>query len=77
MATMKTLEVWVLVDQDGDYEVGTVGSDAATRYDESVGADGERGMRMVKLLVTLRIPEVIEVAVNVPDTEGVPTVSVG
>lgn len=72
-----TVEVWVKVDQDGDYEVGTTSEETATRFTEIVGDDTERGVRMVKLMVTIPLPECIEVAVDVPDTEGVPTVSVG
>jgi hypothetical protein len=57
-AKFKTLEVWVAVDADGDYECG-VDEDAATeRFDENVGGTG--GRRLVKLTVKVPLPTVIE-----------------
>jgi hypothetical protein len=73
----KQIEVWVKVDQDGDYEVGTGSEDAAARFTENIGDDLERGTRMVKLAITVPLPSPIEITAEVPDAEGEPTVSVG
>lgn len=77
MATMKTVEVWVKVDEDGDYDVGCDSSGAAERFTENVGDDAEKGTRLVKLMITLPLPVPFVATVDVPDTEGEPVVSVG
>ena len=57
MATFKTVEVFVMVDEDGDYECG-VDVDAATeRFDDNVGGTG--GRRLVRLTVKVPLPTVI------------------
>lgn len=78
MAKMAEIEVWVVVDEDGNYAAGVTEDDSATKYRDEVGEpDGSCGYRRVKLTVTVPLPEVIEVAVTVPDTEGVPTATIG
>lgn len=68
MATMKTLEVVVLVDANGDYAVGTSAEDAANKYGDEIGAvNGELGLRLVELTVTVPLPETIVAEVTVPD----------
>jgi hypothetical protein len=68
MTEPKTIEVWIAIDGDGDYEVGCDDDDAVDRYNDNIG--GTRSMRLVKLNVTMRPPEVTEASVTVPDEAG-------
>jgi hypothetical protein len=58
-----SLDVWLAVNERGDYEVGTSEEDAATRLTEK--QDGYR-CRMVKLAVLVMPPA----ATEVPDDVG-------
>lgn len=60
----KTLEVWVVVDADGDYAVGTDEETACDAFDSEVG--GNHGRRVVKMSVTVPLPAVIELTGEVP-----------
>ncbi len=64
MATQHAeIEVWVLVDSDGDYETATTEETARERFEENVGNLNERaGSRLVKLTVKVPLPTVIELA---------------
>lgn len=55
--TRKTLEVWVAVDADGGYGTGTDQDAACTDYDEAQGRDSVTGFRLIKVLVTVPLPE--------------------
>ena len=66
MAT-KTLEVFLAVDDDGDWYAGTDANEAVDRYNEAFGA---KHLRVVKLNVTLTLPEPTEVDVTIPDEAG-------
>ncbi len=61
------LEVWVAVNEKGDYEVGTTEEQAATRSTEN--QDGCH-CRIVKLVVLVTPPATTEVAIEVPDDIG-------
>jgi hypothetical protein len=63
MATT-TIEVWVMVDQYGDYDVGTSEGLAREAYDGNIGGDAAR--RLVKLLLTVPLPEPLVVTGTVP-----------
>lgn len=80
MAAAKTMtvEVWVIVDDASEYEVGTSESDAIERYKENVAEEdsGTRGIRRVKLSVTVPLPETIELAVAVPAGDPAATAAV-
>jgi len=63
----KTLEVWVLVTSDGDYEAGT-DSDVPDRFEKEVGdLSGYAGFRVYKLLLSVPLPGPVELAARVPD----------
>lgn len=52
-------EVWVLVDSCGDTAVGSTADEAKEHYEENVQAVGDcEGFRLVKVLVTVPLPEV-------------------
>lgn len=66
-----TLDVWVVVDEQGDYAVGTTDEHAAERYREEIGEPdaGTLGFRRVKVAVSVPLPEAVELAVSVPADE--------
>lgn len=63
MATTKyvTVQVWVVLDERGDYECGADLDVARDRYEESAGGDvADLGIRHVKLVVKVPLPETIK-----------------
>jgi hypothetical protein len=61
------VEVWVKVDEDGDYEVGCDEEECSDRYRERV--DNACGSRMVKMTVKVPAPRPIAVTVEIEDDE--------
>lgn len=62
-------EVWLCVDQAGDYAVGVDAESARSAYAENIGAlEDTEGHRMVKVIVTVPLPEVVELAGEAPAT---------
>lgn len=60
MAKTKTIEMHAAIDDDGDYGVGIDADDAAKSYEENGGSiSGVCGFRMVKILVTIPLPEIV------------------
>jgi hypothetical protein len=65
-----TLEVWTCVDANGDYAVGTTEEAAREKYEEDIGALNEAsGFRLVKVNLTVPLPEVIELEVEADEPE--------
>lgn len=78
MAKIAEIEAWVLVDEAGDYVCWHDEGVIHERYEEEVRPIAEAGgMRRVKVTIRVPLPEPIEIAVDVPDTEGEPTATVG
>lgn len=75
--TMKTLEVWVAVDADGNYEAGDSEESACERFDDfDPGRAGVTGYRLVKVLLTVPLPgPMTATAVLAEDAPPVATVS--
>lgn len=65
---MANLEVWLVVDEAGDYAVGEDESLAEDAFNENIGSAGAR--RKVKLNVKIALPEAIAVDVSVPAEAG-------
>lgn len=69
---MHELEVWVLVDENGDYVASHDADALADLYEEAIGGNAGVARRLVK--VALKVPEFrpIEVSGTVPEvaTEG-------
>ncbi len=55
---MAELEVWIVVDADGDYAVGTDEDTAVERFAEDVG--GDRPTRRIKVALKVPLPAVLE-----------------
>lgn len=57
-AVMHDVEVWVVVDADGDYAVGKDEDEATSAFEENVGGSG--GRRCVRITVRVPLPKPIE-----------------
>jgi hypothetical protein len=68
MSQTTQVEVWVLVDANGDYAVGRDAADAREDYDNDIGNDVDEmgGFRLVKVLLTVPLPVVVELSGTVP-----------
>jgi len=78
MSKAKTMqvEVWVMVDQDGCSAVAGTAADAANDFHCTHGEpEAGHATRMVKVVLTIPVPAVAEVAVTVP-AEAAPTAAV-
>lgn len=67
MSETHTLEVFLAVDVDGDWRAAADEAEAITLYGEEVGS---LPIRVVKINVTLTLPEIAEASVTVPDEAG-------
>ncbi len=65
---MADLELFVVVDQTGDFAVGQTAEEARNKYEEDVGAlaDAE-GFRTIKINLTVPLPEIIEAEATVAE----------
>ena len=69
--TYKTVDVWVVVDEDGDYDCGVDAGLAAENYANNIMTpDGTKGMRVVKLSVRVPLPTPIELTGEVVSDES-------
>lgn len=72
-----TCEVWVTVDENGDYSAGDSQDHASEQYIDRVqGLDHVAGLRRVCLTVRVPLPKVIEASVEVVADEADPVVTV-
>lgn len=69
--TYTTIEIWVLIDEQGDYAVGNDAETASQRFTDDVGDDLALGRRMVKLTVKVPLPTTIELTGEVEIEEEV------
>lgn len=67
MARTMQVEVWVVVDEDENYDVGGSEEQAVERFVENVGEVGEAGAtRRIKVLLTVPVPETVTLTGTVP-----------
>jgi hypothetical protein len=64
---MAEIEIWIAMNETGDYEVGRDEDAAIERWDENCGGIARR---LVQLRVTMSAPDVPSVDVSVPDDAG-------
>jgi len=65
---MVQVEVWVLVDQDGDYVVGKDNESLAELYDDQVGGDRDTlSLRRVKITLNVPKPKPVELTATVAE----------
>jgi hypothetical protein len=65
---MKQVEVWIVMDANGDYAVGTDRDNAVELFENEIG--GVAGARLAKITVTMTPPVEVAVDVSIPDTAG-------
>lgn len=64
----ETVEVYVMVDSEGDYGAGVDPEGAAQCYADNVGDVAEKdGFRMVKILLTVPLPVEVVLTGTVPE----------
>jgi hypothetical protein len=59
------LEIWIAVDENGDYEVSSTKEDVVTRFGDNVGVGGV--LVVYQLTVDVPLPEVREASVTLKD----------
>jgi hypothetical protein len=64
---MTTIEVWIVMNEDGEYEVGKDEDDAVERFEDDVGGSFRR---VVKINVTMGPPEPQVANVTIPGETG-------
>lgn len=69
--TDKTIEVWIVINGSGEYEVATDETIAMDRWNDEFGQDCSGALcRLVKLNITMSPSPLTEVDVRVPDDAG-------
>lgn len=62
------VEVWVVIDENGDYDIGPDAETATENYGNNVGdLTSVNGFRTVKVTLTVPLPVVTELTGTVPD----------
>ncbi len=69
---MQECEVFLMVDADGNYVVGSDTDQLAERYSDDIGNDDATPRRIVKLVVNVPLPKVSTCAVNVTIPDELP-----
>jgi hypothetical protein len=64
---MTEIEIYVAMNENGDYEAATESEDATTRLIENAGGDM---VRLIKIIVKMDPPVMAEVDVEVPAEAG-------
>ncbi len=66
---MVDVEFWIIVTENGDYQIGLDADDLKTRYEESIDADGDRTVatRLVKVKLSVPTPVPVELSATVAD----------
>lgn len=74
---MVEVEVWVVVDQDGDYSVSKDGEiEAGEQYESDYVPLAEATVRRVKITVMVPRPKVVEITATLGEESGVGAVTV-
>jgi hypothetical protein len=73
---MLQVEVWVMVDEGGDYAVGVDETTACDSYDQDIGGGTDVAKRMVKVVLSIPKPATITLTGTVPAQPSNGTLSV-
>lgn len=65
---MTEIEIWTVIDGEGQAEVGMSEDDCLERYDNEIG--GSLARRVVKMMLMIQPPKAIEVSGAIPDEGG-------
>ena len=72
---MHTIEIWVVVDQGGDYACANDADDVTERYRDTIDGD-LAGSRLVKVTLQVEVPEPLTVSATIPARDGKVTMTV-
>ncbi len=77
-APTATVEVWIVVDENGDSAVGPDQAAALASYDEHVGRDDDSpvGLRFARVTLTVPLPVTAELTGTVPVDDTPATLAV-
>ena len=69
MKNPAVVEVWLVVDSDGEYGVGKGEKEASEDYDEKIGGTLEtiQGFRTIKVTLSVPVPEITSLVGSVPE----------
>lgn len=65
----KQIEVWILIDENGDYATGVDAEEAACEYESDIGCGDDTAKRLIKVTLNVPLPVVVELTGDVP-SEG-------
>ena len=71
------IEVWVMVDENGDYGVGRDTDSMASDYVDNIGNDDTCSKRHIKLTIKVPKPKPLEVTFTLPDEAGEAFITIG
>ena len=60
-------EIYLLIDENGDYVVAKDTDGLGDAYDQEIGGDSSVAKRVVKVTVAASLPKTAELACSVPD----------
>lgn len=64
-AIMKEVEVWVMVDEEGNYVATTSSDELSEAYDSHEDSDANLGSRVIKITLKVPLPTPIEITATV------------
>lgn len=66
-AKMIEVQVWILVDSDGDYVIATDQDDVHTKYVEDVSEESSLPKRLVCVTLQVPAPQMVHVKATLPE----------
>jgi phosphoenolpyruvate carboxylase len=72
MAAVKEVEVFVMVDENGDYVATHIAERLTDLYEEDVNDDHGLGRRVIRITIKVPLPEIVDLKGEVP-VEAEPT----
>jgi hypothetical protein len=63
---VQQIEVWVIVDENGDYSTGHDQESAGTAYDDNIGSASGTARRAIKVMLSVPLPVPVELTGTVP-----------
>ena len=64
---MCQVEVWVVVDENGDYSAGASEEQASENYESEIGGGDTYSKRRIKIKLSVPKPRPLELSATVPD----------
>lgn len=74
--TTAECEIFLYVDQDGDFVVAKDESELADKYNDDITGNIPSNVRIFAIKLVVPLPKVTAVSATIPDTDGTVTVTV-